>query len=204
MTNPDALEALKLSSFLRSFSRHLFHVPTTPISFIPMYDGNPAEILQKIFHILGEERLRRLKIEVSDFVIGTAQETYLIILALKNTLLQNGLHDCLLEVENAGGVRIVSVLQRLIDHVVIRKTGFPFNELTTSSFTISGLSWLRKATKLLNELTFGPDGKGEERTVYLREMNGASLMLEIAEFLEFNEDIFLPRPPPLLLQVWML
>ena len=53
VTNPDALEALKLSSLLRS----LFHMPTPPISLIPMYDGNPAEIVQKIFHNLGEERL---------------------------------------------------------------------------------------------------------------------------------------------------
>lgn len=188
VANPDALEALKLSSFLRSLSRHLFHVPTPPISLIPMYDGNPAEILQKIFHTLGEERLRRLKIEVRNSAIGNAQEAYSIILALKNTLLQNGLQDISLEVDNVGGVKIVNVLQRLIDHVVIRKTGFPFNELATSSVTISGLSWLRKATKLLNELTVGPDGKVEEGTVYLREMNGASLMLEIAEFLEVNED----------------
>ena len=94
----------------------------------------------------------------------------------------------MLPTDNVGGVKIVNVLQRLIDHVVIRKTGFPFNELATSSVTISGLSWLRKATKLLNELTVGPDGKVEEGTVYLREMNGASLMLEIAEFLEVNED----------------
>ena len=48
-----------------------------------------------------------------------------------------------------------------------------------------------KARKLLNELTVGPEGKGEEGTVYLREMNGVSLMLEIAEFLEVNEDISL-------------
>ena len=100
VANPDALEALKLSSFLRSLSRHLFHVPTPPISLIPMYDGNPAEILQKIFHTLGEERLRRLKIEVSDSAIGNAQKAYSIILALKNTLLQNGLQDISLEVDN--------------------------------------------------------------------------------------------------------
>ena len=76
--------------------------------------------------------------------IGTALEAYSIIFAMKNTLLQNGLQDCSLEVDNVGGVKIVSVLQRLIDHVVIRKTCFPFNALATSSLTISGLSWLRR------------------------------------------------------------
>lgn len=43
--------------------------------------------------------------------------------------------------------------------------------------------------KLLNELMVGLDGKVEEGMVYLREMNGVFLMLEIVEFLEVNEDI---------------
>ena len=173
VTNPDAIEALKLSSFVRSLSRQLFHVPTPPISLIPLYSGNPSEVFQRVFHTLGEERLRRLEIAISDSAIGTAQESYTIVLALKNTLLQNGLQHCLFEVENVGKVKIVSVLQRLIDHVIIRKTGFPFNEQVTSFSSLSGLSVLTKATKLLNELTVAPDAKGDKGTVYLREMNGA-------------------------------
>ena len=91
-------------------------------------------------------------------------------------------------------MKIVSVLQRLIDHVIIRKTGFPFNEQVTSFSSLSGLSVLTKATKLLNELTVAPDAKGDKGTVYLREMNEASLMLEIAECLESNKDISLSTP----------
>ena len=91
-------------------------------------------------------------------------------------------------------MKIVSVLQRLIDHVIIRKTGFPFNELATSFSSLSGLSVLRKATKLLNVLTVGPDAKGDKGTAYLREMSGASLMLEIVECLESSEDIPLSKP----------
>ena len=53
---------------------------------------------------------------------------------------------------------------------------------------------LTKATKLLNELTVGPDAKGDKGTVYLREMNGSSLMLEIAECLVSNKDISLSTP----------
>ena len=189
VTNPDAIEALKLSSFVRSFSRQLFHVPTLPIPLIPLYSGNPSDVFQRVFHTLREERLRRL-----DSAIGTAQEVYTIVLALKSTLLQNGLQDCSFEVENVGKVKIVSVLQRLIDHVIIRKTGFPFNEQVTSFSSLSGLSVLTKATKLLNELTVAPDAKGDKGTVYLREMNGASLMLEIAEYLESNKDISLSTP----------
>ena len=107
VTNPDAIEALKLSSFVRSLSRQLFHVPTPPIPLIPLYSGNPSEVFQRVFHTLGEERLRRLEIAISDSAIGTAQEAYTIVLALKNTLLQNGLQDCSFEVENVGKVKIV-------------------------------------------------------------------------------------------------
>ena len=189
VTNPDAIEALKLSSFVSSLSRQLFHVPTPPIPLIPLYSGNPSEVFQRVFHTLREERLRRL-----DSAIGTAQEAYTIVLALKSTLLQNGLQDCSFEVENVGKVKIVSVLQRLIDHVIIRKTGFPFNEQVTSFSSLSGLSVLTKATKLLNELTVAPDAKGDKGTVYLKEMNGASLMLEIVECLESNKDISLSTP----------
>ena len=192
MTNPDAIEAL--SSFMRSLSRQLFHVPTPPVPLIPLYSGNPSEVLQKVFHTLGEERLRHLEIAISDSGIGTAQEAYTIVLALKNTLLQNGLKDCSFELESVGEVKIVSVLQRLIDHVIIRKTGFPFNEQVTSFSSLSGLSVLTKATKLLNGLTVGPDAKGDKGTVYSREMNWASLMLEIAECLESNKDISLSTP----------
>ena len=100
VTNPDAIEALKLSSFVRSLSRQLFHVPTPPISLIPLYSGNPSEVFQRVFHTLREERLRRL-----DSAIGTAHEAYTIVLALKNTLLQNGLQDYSFEVENVGNLR---------------------------------------------------------------------------------------------------
>lgn len=44
--------------------------------------------------------------------------------------------------------------------------------------------------KLLNELIVGLDVKGDKGIVYLREMNGVLLMLEIMECFEFNKDIF--------------
>ena len=94
-------------------------------------------------------------------------------------------------------MKIISVLQRLIDHVIIRKTSFPFNEQVTSFSSLSGLS----ATKLLNELTFGPDAKGDKGTVYLGEMNGESLLLETGNPIKI---FLLAHLPPLRLHVWML
>ena len=43
----------------------------------------------------------------------------------------------------------------------------------------------------MDGLSNGSNGDKENSTVYLREMNGASLMLEIAERLELSEDLFL-------------
>ena len=191
LTDIDATEASKLSSFLRSLSRRLIQVPTPPLSLIPIYDKYPSQMLEKLLPTLRKERLQQLSIQVNDSATGTEQEAYELMLAMKNALLQNGLEECAFEVENVARVKFTNALQRVIDHAIIRTSGFPINELGTCFLTLDGLSWLERSTTLMDGLSNGSNADKENSTVYLREMNGASLMLEIAERLELSEDLFL-------------
>ncbi|CAH3181895.1 unnamed protein product [Porites lobata] len=136
-----------------------------------------------------KERLQQLSIQVNDLATGTEQEAYELMLAMKNALTQDGLEECAFEVENVGRIKFINAFQRVIDHVIIRTSGFPLNELGTSYVTLDGLSCLQRTTKLMDDFSIGPNANKE--MVYLREMNGASLMLEIAERLELSEDLFL-------------
>ena len=72
-------------------------------------------------------------------------------LAMKESLIENGLQECTFEVENTGHVKIVSALQRVIDHVIIRTNGFPLGELGVQSSTIDGLAWIEKTNELLSK-----------------------------------------------------
>lgn len=189
VTDVDATEASKLSTFLRSLSRRLIQVPTPPLSLIPIYEKNPSQMLEKLLHTLQKERLQQLSIQVNDLATGTEQEAYELMLAMKNALTQDGLEECAFEVENVGRIKFINAFQRVIDHVIIRTSGFPLNELGTSYVTLDGLSCLQRTTKLMDDFSIGPNANKE--MVYLREMNGASLMLEIAERLELSEDLFL-------------
>jgi len=148
-------------------------------------------MLEKLLPTLRKERLQQLSIQVNDSATGTEQEAYELMLAMKNALTQNGLEECAFEVENVARVKFTNALQRVIDHAIIRTSGFPINELGTCFLTLDGLSWLERSTTLMDGLSNGSNADKENSTVYLREMNGASLMLEIAERLELSEDLFL-------------
>ena len=189
-TEADSLEASNLSSFLRSLSGRLIHVPTPPLSIIPIYDKCPSQMLERLLCTLGKEQLQQLSIQVSDQAIGTVQEAYEIMHAMKRALIQNGLEECSFEVHNVGQVKFISAFQRIIDHVIIRTNGFPVNKLDTCYSTLDGLSWLQRATSLMKEISNSPRA-GEETVTYLREMNGASLMLELAESLEESGEVLL-------------
>lgn len=193
LADVDETEASKLSSFLRKLSQDLFIVPTPPLSVIPIYRRDPSTVLEKLRQTLGEEKLKQQHVPVSAQSTGTAQETYSTMLAMKKSLIENELEECAFEVENVGRVKIVSALQRVIDHVIIRTNGLPLNELGVESSTIDGLAWIEKTIELLNELSNGEKAENQEDTVYLREMYGASLMLEIAESLESSEDVLLNK-----------
>ena len=54
---------------------------------------------------------------------------------------------------------------------------------------MDGLSWLKQKVPSIDEMSSTLEMKREEEMTYLREMNGASLMLEVAEGLECGEDV---------------
>lgn len=108
---------------------------------------------------------------------------------MKMSLLDNKLEDYMFEVENIAQVKVVSAIQRLMDHVVIYgMDGLPLDELKEDS-KMDGLSWLKQTAPLLDEMSCALEMKKEDETTYLREMNGVSLMLEVAESLECGEDV---------------
>ena len=55
------------------------------------------------------------------------------------------------------------------------------------------LTWIEKTTELLRKLPNNENTEKQDENVYLREVNGASLMLEIAESLESSEDVLLNK-----------
>lgn len=189
----DESEASKLSSLLRKLSQDLLKVPTPPLSLIPIYKRDPSKVLEKLLETLGEERLKQHQVYISAQSTGTAQETYSTMLAMKDSLIENGLQECTFEVENIGRVKIVSALQRVINHVIIRTNGFPLGELGAQSSTVDGMAWIEKTTELLSKLPIDKNLEKQDDNVYLREVNGASLMLEIAENLESSEDVLLNK-----------
>lgn len=147
----DESEASKLSSLLRKLSQDLLKVPTPPLSFIQIYQQDPLKVLEKLLETLGEERLKQHQVHISAQSTGTAQETYSTMLAMKESLIENGLQECTFEVENIDRVKIVSALQRVINHVIIRTNGFPLGELGAQSSTIDGLAWIEKTNELLSK-----------------------------------------------------
>lgn len=81
----------------------------------------------------------------------------------------------------------------MIDHAIIRTNGFPLEELGAENSTMDGLTWIEKTTELLRKLPNNENTEKQDENVYLREVNGASLMLEIAESLESSEDVLLNK-----------
>ena len=193
LADVDESEASMLSSLLRKLSQDLLKVPTPPLTVIPIYQRDPSKVLEKLLETLGEERLKQHHVPISAQSIGTAQETYSTMLAMTKSLIENGLQESAFEVENVGGVKIVSALQRVIDHAIIATNGFPLEELGAENSTMDGLTWIEKTTELLSKLPNNENAEKQDENVYLREVNGASLMLEIAESLESSEDVLLNK-----------
>ena len=81
----------------------------------------------------------------------------------------------------------------MIDHAIIRTNGFPLEELGAENSTMDRLTWIEKTTELLRKLPNNENTEKQDENVYLREVNGASLMLEIAESLESSEDVLLNK-----------
>lgn len=81
----------------------------------------------------------------------------------------------------------------MIDHAIIRTNGFPLEELGAENSAMDGLTWIEKTTELLRKLPNNENTEKQDENVYLREVNGASLMLEIAESLESSEDVLLNK-----------
>ena len=81
----------------------------------------------------------------------------------------------------------------MIDHAIIRTNGFPLEELGAENSTMDRLTWIEKTTELLSKLPNNENAEKQDENVYLREVNGASLMLEIAESLESSEDVLLNK-----------
>ena len=109
---------------------------------------------------------------------------------MKNSIIENELEECAFEVENIAQVKVVSALQRIIDHVVIKTNGLPLYE-PKADVKVDGQSWIKITAPLLHEMSSSSDTNKMEDIVHLREMNGASLMLEIADRLEITEDVVL-------------
>lgn len=194
LSDIDTTDASNLSTCLRRLSKNLIKVPTPPVSLIPIYQKKPSEVLEKLVSTLGEDRLAQMLVPVSPQSSETSMETYSTMMAMKNFLLNNDLEECTFEVESVGRVKVVNVLQRVIDHVVIRTCGLPIKELNATSSTVNGMSWIKEASALLDDLSTNREESGE--IGYLREMSGVSLMLEIAESLEAGEDVWLNENVP--------
>ena len=193
LADTDESEASKLSSLLRKLSQDLLKVPTPPLSIIPIFERDPSKVLEKLVEALGEERLKQHHVPISARCSGTTQETYSTMLAMKKSLIDSGLQEYAFEVENVGRLKVVSALQRVIDHVIILTYRFPLDELGAGSSIINGLAWIEKTTELLSKILSDENAEKQDDKVYLREVNGASLMLEIAESLESSEDVVLNK-----------
>lgn len=185
-------ETSKLSTFLTALSRRVIILPLPPISLIPMYEKHPFQIIENLLKAMGRETLKQLSIPAGgDATSGNTQENYELLLGMKKALLANGFDELAFEIENVASVKVINALQRLLDHVVIRTNGFPLGELSLDFSTLDGLSWVEKVRNSLNATLRSLDADNEDEVVYLREMNGASLTLEIAENLERSDEIWL-------------
>lgn len=54
---------------------------------------------------------------------------------------------------------------------------------------MDGLIWIEKIIELLRKLLNNENIEKQDENVYLREVNGVLLMLEIVESFEFSEDV---------------
>ena len=91
------LKKANVCSYLADVDEYedLLKVPTPPLSVMPIYQRDASKVLEKLLETLGGEGLKQhhARVPFSAQYIGTAQETYSTMLAIKKSLIENGLQE---------------------------------------------------------------------------------------------------------------